>query len=215
MFRVCNAGLAQVRLGFTMQGWHKYVACLQFRVGTSMFQGWHKYVYTEQSQHVCVLVLQGKQIQHSPHALPLRQGTRRRQGMTNQTPQQQQQQQQQQYQQQQQQFPAQQSMQQQGSISRLASDNLINSNTMNMNGAALLTGLGESLFLSVVLPVMGDGGGSARWVPGILAGTVTSPRGNGQLPFHLRGSFTNQRHIGQSVLHLDVPRLFRQLSCVH
>ena len=108
-------------------------------------------MYTYQSQHVCVCVLQGKQIQQSPHSLPLRQGTRRRQGMTNHPPQQQQQQQyQQQQQQQQQQFPAQQSMQQQGSISRLASDNLINSNTMNMNGAALLTGLGESLFLSIL-----------------------------------------------------------------
>lgn len=94
------------------------------------------------TKHVCVCVLQGKQIQHSPHALPLRQGTRRRQGMTNQPPQQQQQQQYQQ--QQQQQFQAQPSIQQQGSISRLSSDNLINSNTVNMNGAALLTGLGDS-----------------------------------------------------------------------
>ena len=106
----------------------------------------------EQIQHVRVCMLQGKQIQHSPHALPLRQGTRRRQGLTNQSPPQQQQQQQQ--------FQAQQSMQQQGSISRLASDNLINCNTMNMNGAALLTGLGESLFLFVLFL------GSARRVPG-------------------------------------------------
>ncbi|KAL3136219.1 hypothetical protein ABBQ32_007233 [Trebouxia sp. C0010 RCD-2024] len=84
----------------------------------------------------------GKQVQHSPHAIPVRQGTRRRHAMANQPPQQHPQyQQQQQLQQQPQQFQAQQPLQQQGSISRLSSDNLINSNTINMNGAALLTGL--------------------------------------------------------------------------
>lgn len=99
------------------------------------------------------MYLQGKQVQHSPHAIPVRQGTRRRHAMANQPPQQQQQYQQQPPQQQQQprQFQAQQSLQQQGSISRLSSDNLINSNTINMNGAALLTGLGMPPAASVLI----------------------------------------------------------------
>ena len=93
----------------------------------------------------CVVALQGKQIQQPPPNIPLRHGTRRRAPLSSQQQQahQQQYQPQQHYQQQQQQQQQQQSLQQQSSISRLASDNLINSNTMNMNGAALLSGLGE------------------------------------------------------------------------
>ena len=41
------------------------------------------------------------------------------------------------------------SMQQQASLSRLESNNLIDSSNMNMNGGALLTGLGE-LYESLV-----------------------------------------------------------------